>query len=179
MPNMAILPCPYNHFQQLKERADGISTYTRDPIQEEEIYYKKGKKRDRGGGETPQNTRSTRKSPRNLAKDQFSQMNSAHLKLDRVKHRDNLCSYNKAQLFGPLSTNSLYRAHWSKAPCILGQTRKIGPYSFLTGHLVSFSLRQNHVVISFNLYQYFFFFEKLLKKKRCSFKKLLEVRQTQ
>ena len=47
---MAILPCPYNHSQQLKEMADGISIYPRDPIQEEEIYYKKGKKRDRGGG---------------------------------------------------------------------------------------------------------------------------------
>ena len=50
---MAILPCPYNHSQQLEGRADGTSTYPRDPIQEEEIYYKKKAKRDRGVGDPP------------------------------------------------------------------------------------------------------------------------------
>ena len=54
MPNMAIFSCPYNHSQQLEGRADGTSTYPRKPIQEEEIYYKKGVKRDRGG--RPPNT---------------------------------------------------------------------------------------------------------------------------
>ena len=35
-----ILLCPYNHSQQLEERDDGTSTCPRDPIQEEENYYK-------------------------------------------------------------------------------------------------------------------------------------------
>ena len=75
---MAVLPCPYNHSQQLEGRADETSTYPRDPIQEEEIYYKKGVKRDREEG-TPQHTRGTRKGSQNHAEDQFSQMNSVHL----------------------------------------------------------------------------------------------------
>ena len=40
--------------------------------------------------------------------------------LDREEHRVNRCPYTKAWLFDPLSTNSLYWAHWSKVPCILG-----------------------------------------------------------
>ena len=40
--DIAMLFCLYNHSQQLKGRADGISTYLRNPIQEEENYYKKG-----------------------------------------------------------------------------------------------------------------------------------------
>ena len=50
MSDTAILLCPYNHFQQLEERVDGTSTCPRDPIQEEENYYKKGVKRDREAG---------------------------------------------------------------------------------------------------------------------------------
>ena len=73
MPDIAILPCPYNHSQQLEGRADETSTYPRDPIQEEEIYYKKGVKRDREGrGGTPQHIRGTRKGSQNRAEDQFS-----------------------------------------------------------------------------------------------------------
>ena len=44
---------PCNHSQQLEGRADETSTYPRDPIQEEEIYYKMEVKRDRGGGRPP------------------------------------------------------------------------------------------------------------------------------
>ena len=50
---MVILPCPYNHSQQLEGRADVTSTYLGDSIQEEELYYKKGAKRDRGVGDPP------------------------------------------------------------------------------------------------------------------------------
>ena len=57
MPDTTILLCPYNYSQQLEGRADGTSTYPRDPIQEEENYYKKGVKRDREvGGQRPPNT---------------------------------------------------------------------------------------------------------------------------
>ena len=80
MPDMTILLCSYNHSQQLEGRADGTSTYPRDPIQEEENYYKKGVKRNRKGGvKTPQHTKGTRKGSRNYVEDQFSQMNSVHL----------------------------------------------------------------------------------------------------
>ena len=54
MSDTAILLCPYNYSQQLEGKADGTSTYPRDPIQEEGKYYKKGVKRDRmGGANTP------------------------------------------------------------------------------------------------------------------------------
>ena len=39
-----------NHSQQLEEMADGTSTYSKDLIQEEGNYYKKGVKRDRRSG---------------------------------------------------------------------------------------------------------------------------------
>ena len=82
LPDTTILLCPCNHSQQLEERADGISTYPRDPIQEEENYYKMGVKRSRrGGAKTPQHTRGTRKGSRNCTEYQFSQMNSVHLPL--------------------------------------------------------------------------------------------------
>ena len=55
VPNTAILLCPYNHSQQLEGRADGTSTYPRDPIQEKENNYKKGVKKNRKG-ERPPNT---------------------------------------------------------------------------------------------------------------------------
>ena len=59
---MTILLYPYNHSQQLEGRADRTSTYPRDPIQEEENYYKKGVKRDReGGAKTPQHIRGPKK----------------------------------------------------------------------------------------------------------------------
>ena len=72
MPNTAILLCPHNHSQQLEGRVDGTSTYPRDPIQEEENYYKKGVKRDSGGPKTPQHVKGTRKGSWNYADDQFS-----------------------------------------------------------------------------------------------------------
>ena len=67
VPNTAILFCLYNHFQQLEGRVDERSTYPRDPIQEEGNDYKKGVEGDRkGGAETPQHTRGTRKAPRTV-----------------------------------------------------------------------------------------------------------------
>ena len=88
---MAILLCPYNHSQQLEERADGTSTCPRDPIQEEENYYKKGVKRDREAGlRPPQHTRSTRKSSSGHVEDQLSLVNSVH-----EEHRDDRCPYTK------------------------------------------------------------------------------------
>ena len=54
VPNTTILPCSYNHSQQLERRVDETNTYPMDPIQEKEIYYKKGVKRDsKGRGENP------------------------------------------------------------------------------------------------------------------------------
>ena len=62
MPDTTILLCPYNHSQQLEGRADETNTNPRDPIQEEENYYKKGVKRDKEGGtKTPQHTRGPKK----------------------------------------------------------------------------------------------------------------------
>ena len=46
MPDTVILFCLYNYSQLLEGRADGTSTYPRDPIHEEENYYKKRLKRD-------------------------------------------------------------------------------------------------------------------------------------
>ena len=37
----AILLCPYNHSQQLEGRADGTSTYPRDPFKRKEITIKR------------------------------------------------------------------------------------------------------------------------------------------
>ena len=50
VPDIAMLLCLYNHFQQLEGKANGTSTYPRNPIQEEGNYYKKGVKGDRRGG---------------------------------------------------------------------------------------------------------------------------------
>ena len=82
VPNTAILFCLYNHSHQLEGRADGTSTYPRDPIQEGGNHYKKGMEGDReGGAETPQHTGGTRKSSLNHAEDQSSLVNSVHLSL--------------------------------------------------------------------------------------------------
>ena len=81
---MAILLCPYNHSQQLEGRADGTSTYPRDPIRKKENYYKKGLKRDREGGvETPQHTKGPKKwgAPQAKVEDQSSQMNPTRLNM--------------------------------------------------------------------------------------------------
>ena len=51
--DIAILFYLYNHSQQLERRADGTSTYPKNPIQEEENYYKKGVKGDRKVGLRP------------------------------------------------------------------------------------------------------------------------------
>ena len=92
MSDTAILLCPYNYSQQLEGKADGTSTYPRDPIQEEGNYYKKGVKRDRmGGANTPQHTRGTRKNSSDRAEDQFSLKNSV-----LEEHRDDCCPYTKA-----------------------------------------------------------------------------------
>ena len=48
--NIAILFCLYNHSQQLEGRADGTSTYPRNPIQKKENDYKKGGEGDRKAG---------------------------------------------------------------------------------------------------------------------------------
>ena len=114
MPDRTILLCPYNHSQQLKGVADGTNTYPRDPIQEEENDYKMGVKRNKGERMDPEHTGSTKKSSSDRAEDQFYLGSLAH-----EEHRDGHCPFI-AQLFGPLSTNSLYRARWSKDPCILG-----------------------------------------------------------
>ena len=59
VPDTAIPLCPYNHSQQLEGRADGTSTYPRDPIQEEGNHYKKGSKvrQKRQGGDPPTHQR--------------------------------------------------------------------------------------------------------------------------
>ena len=116
MPDRVILLCPYNHSQQLKGEADGTSTYPRDPIQEKGNDYKRGLREIEGGAPPPpQQTRDVKKSSSDHAEDQFSLVNSTH-----GECRDGRCPYTKTQLFGPLSTNSLYQAYWSKVPCILG-----------------------------------------------------------
>ena len=65
VPDIAMLFCLYNHSQQLKGRADGISTYLRNPIQEEEKDYKKGVEGDRQRGLRPPDTpKAPKKAPR-------------------------------------------------------------------------------------------------------------------
>ena len=81
VPDIAMLFCLYNHSQQLEGRADGTSTYPRNPIQEEGNYYKKGVEGDKRGGWDPQRTRGTRKSSSDRAEDQSSQVNSIYLSL--------------------------------------------------------------------------------------------------
>ena len=53
VPDIAMLSYFYNHSQRLEGRADGTSTYPKNPIQEEENYYKKGVKGDRKVGLRP------------------------------------------------------------------------------------------------------------------------------
>jgi len=48
--------CLDNHSQQLEERADGTSTYPRNPIEKEGNYYKKGEEGDKKEGLRPPNT---------------------------------------------------------------------------------------------------------------------------
>ena len=77
-----MLFCLDNHSQQLEGRADGTSTYPRNPIKDKGNYYKKGREGDRKlGAETPQHTRGTRKSSLDRAKDKSSLVNSVHLSL--------------------------------------------------------------------------------------------------
>ena len=113
MPDTAILLCPYNHSQQLEVGADGTSTYPKDPIQEEENDYKKGSKEKQGRGD-PNTPEAPEKAPRILPRTNFYLLNSAH-----GEYLDGCHSHTKAQLSGPLSTNLLYWAHWSKVSCIL------------------------------------------------------------
>ena len=82
VPDTTILFCLYNHSQQLEGKTDGTGTYPRDPIQEEGNYYKKGVEENRkGGAETTQHTKVTRKSSSDRAEDQSSLVNSVHLSL--------------------------------------------------------------------------------------------------
>ena len=82
IPDIVMLFCLYNHSQQLEGRANGTSTYPRNPIQEEGNYYKKGMEGDRKKGlRPPQHTRGTRKSFSDRAEDQSSLVNSVHLSL--------------------------------------------------------------------------------------------------
>ena len=143
MPDTAILLCPYNHSQQLERMADGTSTYPRDPIQEEGNYYKKEVKRDKRGRarRPPTHQRHRKRLPRPCWGPILSDKTSSS-QLDRKEHRDDHCPenstheecrdyrrpYTKAKLFGPLSRNSLYRAHRSKVPSILGRAWKTWPY---------------------------------------------------
>ena len=65
VPDIAMFFCLYNHSQQLEGRADGISTYPRNPIQEEGNYYKKGVEGDRQRGLRPPDTpKAPKKAPR-------------------------------------------------------------------------------------------------------------------
>ena len=95
MPDTTILLCPHNHSQQLEGRADGTSTYPRDSIQEEENYYKKGVKGDRGGEDPPTRKRD-QKGLLDLCRGPIlpDELSPSHP--DRVKHHDNFCSYTKA-----------------------------------------------------------------------------------
>jgi len=71
MPDRAILLCPYNHSQQLKGEADGTSIYPRDPIQEKENDYKRGKREIEGGSFPPNRSGMSRKAPRIMPKTNF------------------------------------------------------------------------------------------------------------
>ena len=53
VPNTTTLLCPYNYSQQLEVGADGTSTCSGDPSQEEENDYKRGVKRNKRKGGTP------------------------------------------------------------------------------------------------------------------------------
>ena len=64
VPNTAILPCPYNHSQQLEVGADGKSTCPGDPSQEEKNDYKRGVKRNKEGGGIPNTPEAPGKAPR-------------------------------------------------------------------------------------------------------------------
>ena len=75
--DITMLFCLYNHSQQLERKADGTSTYSRNPTQEEGNYYKKGVEGDRKGGWDPP-ILSGKLSPSQL---------------DREEHRVNRCPY--------------------------------------------------------------------------------------
>ena len=105
VPDTVIPLYPYNHSQQLEVGADGASTYPEGPSQGEENDYKRGVRETKGGGGNPQHTKGTRKSTSDLAEDQVYLVNLVY-----EEHRDGRSPYTKAQLFDPLSTNSLYWA---------------------------------------------------------------------
>ena len=81
VPDIAMLFYLYNYSQQLEGRADGTSISTRNPIQEEGNYYKRGWREIEGGLKNPYHTRGTRKSSSDHAKDQHSLINPVHLNL--------------------------------------------------------------------------------------------------
>ena len=97
VPDTAIPLCPYNHSQQLERRADGTSTYPRNPIQEKGNYYKKGVKWDRkDGAKTPQHTRGPEKKrlPRPWQGPILSD-ESDPPQPNRKEYHDDRCSYAK------------------------------------------------------------------------------------
>ena len=67
---------------------------------------KRGVKRNRKEEEPPNILEAPEKAPRIFPRTKFSLLNSAH-----GGYLDGHHSHTKAQLFGPLSTNSLYWAH--------------------------------------------------------------------
>ena len=82
------------------------------PVRRRKTTIKRGVKRNRRG--TPNTREAPEKAPQILPRTKFSLLNSAY-----EEYLDGRHSYTKVQLFGLLSTNSLYWAHWSKVPCIL------------------------------------------------------------
>ena len=106
---------PNNQRQGLMGQVPTLGT----PIRRRKTTIKRGVKRNkRRGGGTP----NISKAPEKLLGSSrgptlSSKLSPSHL--DREEHCVNRCPYTKAQLFGPLSTNSLYWAHCSKVPCIL------------------------------------------------------------
>ena len=115
-----MLFCFYNHSQQLEGRADKTGISTRNPIQEEENYYKKGRRETETGGlrHLPHKSHQKKLLGPSRGPSFFDKPSSPQLDLE--KHHVNCCPYTKVQLFDPLSTNLLYRTHWSKVPYILG-----------------------------------------------------------
>ena len=79
---MAMPFCLYNHSQQLEGRADGTTTYPRNPIHVEGNYYKREWRETEGAGTPPQEqTRGTGKNSSFHAEDQSFLKNSVHLSL--------------------------------------------------------------------------------------------------
>ena len=119
-PYFSVLTTTPNNW---RERLMGQIPTLGTPFRRKKTTIKRGKRETKWRILPSQHTREARKSSSDHAEDQFPLVNSA-----QEKHRDDRCSYTKTQLFGPLSTNLLYQAHWFKVPCILGLAWKTWPY---------------------------------------------------